>query len=311
MDLTQLKYFLEVAKKENMTAAAEALYISQPSLSNSIARLEKELGYPLFDRSRGHSIQLNAYGKAFLHRAANALREIESGLKEMEEISEGEDLNIRISVSIHDLLPYFLGDYVKLYSEDRIVQYYHTPDKALQSLLQGETDMILTWEEMTDAHVRWEPLFEDDTFLIVSEEHPLASRTEVTLAELAGEKFIINNTIHGYQEMIEQHCREAGFTPNTVYQGNDPLTASMMLNLNRGIALQPAHSVILYSSSMQFMLHTKHLRITEPDLKQTVGIATLQGQYMPAASARFYRYIKEQLSTIGGRLEFDALQKEQ
>ena len=210
-------------------------------------------------------------------------------------------------MSIHDLLPYFLGDYVKLYQEDRIIQSYQTTEAAVKSLLQGEVDLVLTWEKIEDVHVRWEPLFDDDTFLVVSENHPLASRPEAKLADLSGENFIINTTIHGYKETMEAHCRAAGFTPNFVYQGNDPLTASMMLKLNRGISLQPAHSVILYASSMQYMLHTRHLRITEPDLKQTVGIATLQGQYMPTASRRFYHYIKEQLSSIGERLEFDAL----
>ena len=109
MDLTQLNYFLEVAKRGNMTEAAEALYISQPSLSNSIARLEKELGYSLFERSRGHKIQVSACGEAFLHRAAKALREIESGMKEMEEISRGEDLNIRIPCPFMICFPIFSG----------------------------------------------------------------------------------------------------------------------------------------------------------------------------------------------------------
>ncbi len=67
MELLQLKYFQTVARLEHMTKAAEELHIAQPSLSKTIARLEKDLGVPLFDR-QGRQITLNSFGKVFLKR---------------------------------------------------------------------------------------------------------------------------------------------------------------------------------------------------------------------------------------------------
>src|SRR5690349_12115287 len=85
MELQQLKYFQTVARLQHFTRAAEELYISQPSLSRSIARLEEELGAPLFDRE-GRQVRLNRLGQTFLKRVERVFNELEVGQRELQDL---------------------------------------------------------------------------------------------------------------------------------------------------------------------------------------------------------------------------------
>lgn len=86
MELLQLKYFQTVARLEHMTKAAEELHIAQPSLSKTIARLEKDLGVPLFDR-QGRQITLNPFGKVFLKRVERIFHELSEGEREIKDLA--------------------------------------------------------------------------------------------------------------------------------------------------------------------------------------------------------------------------------
>src|SRR5260370_36108688 len=87
MDLLQLRYFRIVARLEHMTQAAQELYISQSSLSKTIAHLERELGVSLFNR-QGRQIQLNQYGKAFLRRGGQGFSSFGGGQREPADLSK-------------------------------------------------------------------------------------------------------------------------------------------------------------------------------------------------------------------------------
>ncbi len=87
MDLLQIKYFQTVANMQHMTRAADVLQIAQPALSSMIAKLEADLGVPLFNRT-GRNIILNEYGKTFLKRANRILKEVDEGRQEISDLSE-------------------------------------------------------------------------------------------------------------------------------------------------------------------------------------------------------------------------------
>lgn len=86
MELLQLHYFQTVARMEHMTKAAKELRIAQPALSKTIARLEEDLGVPLFDR-QSRQIKLNSFGKAFLKSVDTALSALEEGRREVSDLA--------------------------------------------------------------------------------------------------------------------------------------------------------------------------------------------------------------------------------
>jgi len=98
MNISQLRYFTTVAQLENVSKAADLLYMSQSSLSKNIAKLEEELGMPLFDRN-GKKIALNPLGERFLECCNLLLRELDMALEDMEQLSCGTDNRIKICVA--------------------------------------------------------------------------------------------------------------------------------------------------------------------------------------------------------------------
>lgn len=111
MELLQLKYFQVVARLENVTRAAEELRIAQPSLSKTIARLEKSVGVPLFER-KGKRIRLNQFGKTFLKRVNRSFLELEEGQREITELSGLERGSITVGATTSRLLPSLLSEYL-------------------------------------------------------------------------------------------------------------------------------------------------------------------------------------------------------
>ena len=102
MDLTQLQYFRTVARLENVTKAARELYVSQPTLSQSIARLEESLGTPLFDRQKG-KLHLNEAGRIFLERVDRAFVEIDNGVNELLDYRTNHQNRIVLASSMVDV----------------------------------------------------------------------------------------------------------------------------------------------------------------------------------------------------------------
>lgn len=111
MELLQLRYFQKVARMENMTKAAEALHIAQPSLSKTISRLEEQLGVQLFERN-GKRIRLNKLGAHFLGRVENALRELEDGVREVRDLREQEEGSVSIGSATAKMLPSLIKAYL-------------------------------------------------------------------------------------------------------------------------------------------------------------------------------------------------------
>ena len=176
MDLLQLRYFQVVARREHMTQAAKELSIAQPSLSQTIARLEEEVGTPLFDR-QGRQIRLNQFGRAFLRRVERIFTELEDGRREIEDLSGLERGRIAFSVFntpfLPDLLRAFLVDQPRV-NFRLLLQ--HSSLEAQQQLERSEIDICITTPPISLPGIRWQPLFTEEILLMVPRDHWLAGR---------------------------------------------------------------------------------------------------------------------------------------
>jgi DNA-binding transcriptional LysR family regulator len=112
MDLLQLHYFQTVARLEHVTRAAEERRVAQPALSKTIARLEAELGVPLFDR-RGRRVALNAGGRAFLRHVHRVFREVEDGRQELADLAGLARGTVTVAATTLRLLPDLLGAFLE------------------------------------------------------------------------------------------------------------------------------------------------------------------------------------------------------
>lgn len=188
MNIAQIRYFVTAAQFQNLSKAAEALHLSQPSLSRSIAKLEAELGVPLFART-GKKIALSEPGRRFLDHARTMLRDLDNTLIELREMAAGSAT--RLSIGIYDadsVATECLASFARLHPE---VEY------DLNCSLEGEEpldinkyDMLVYPDDTRFEKFRGIPLRDEPYLLAVPKEHPLAERAVALPRELEGLPFV-------------------------------------------------------------------------------------------------------------------------
>ncbi|MFL0363873.1 LysR family transcriptional regulator [Bacillus sp. PK3_68] len=267
MQLTQLEYFLVVARFEHMSKAALELEISQSSLSKTIARLEDDIGVPLFDR-KGKSIRLNEYGRIFYEKAEKALADLQAAKLEIQELANIREDSVTINVMNSKLLPKLFFDFYKKRPNVKFHQYL-LPDKlAQQKLISGEIDLMIVIHPIVDRRIEWVPLFTEEVFLVVPRNHPLAAKESVSLIEAKEELFILSETGQSFRTTENRIFEKAGFTPRIAFEGEDLSVILQLVNEGKGI------SFIFKNSFLDVYLdNVKILKISNPDCFQTVGIA--------------------------------------
>jgi DNA-binding transcriptional LysR family regulator len=292
MDLLQLEYFRTVAKYEHMTRAAEELHIAQPTLSKVIARLEEDLGVALFDRI-GRQIKLNQYGKAFLYYIEKMFLEIEDGKRHLHDMLGNE--NSVISISFNNLYPFskLLAGYLKLYPHTSIRQTIGSTQVMQQQLHSGAIDFCISSPPVEGDGIQSIPLFTEEVFLIVPHRHKFANRSSINLSEAADEPFIALKEGFGIRDLTESFCRQAGFTPNVVFESDVAINLIDMVNFNLGIALLPILEWSDFPTNIPVSLH-----IQEPVCNRTNALSYLQGRYLSEAAKQFKDYLIDYFKRI-------------
>jgi DNA-binding transcriptional LysR family regulator len=221
MQLYQLEQFSVLARCEHMTLAAEMLHISQPALSQSISRLEKELGVPLFDR-QGRKIYLNNFGHEFLKRVEAVFCELDDGRKILDDMKEAGANRIRVT----DLsCPFLAGNLFRLYlaQHSGTALEYRILDAqtAKHTLRNGESDFLLSTVHPEDVDFNCEPLGQLCLELLIPEEHPLANQSTISLDECRHLHFVGPDRFSELRQFFEHLCYTKGFCPRFSYESND------------------------------------------------------------------------------------------
>ncbi|MEO3944030.1 LysR family transcriptional regulator [Gorillibacterium sp. CAU 1737] len=286
MEWQQLEYFETVARLQHMTMAAEALSISQPALSRSIARLEHELGVPLFERS-GRSIQLNRYGKLFLDRVHRIMREYQEGVKELEGLVHPDHGEVSLGF-LHTLgyehIPWLIAEFQR---ENPYIQFQlheHSTPRLLQQLEDGIIDLCMASPRDNAAHVRWEELWQDELCVIVPKGHPLARKENILLSDIKNEPFIPFKKGFGMRHITDELCRQAGFEPTIAFQGDEVTTIEGFVAAGLGVAIVPNQKSL--NREAVAVLPVKH-----PVCRRRIGIAWVEGRYLPPAAEKFLRFV--------------------
>ncbi|MCH5583965.1 LysR family transcriptional regulator [Shimazuella sp. AN120528] len=239
MDLLHFTYFQKVAQMEHMTKAARELRIAQPALSAVIARLEADLGVPLFDR-QGRQIKLNVYGKAYLNKVESALRMLEEGRREVAELAGLEHGSVVVAATTLNRLSKLLGDFLSLYPEVqfRIIQ-SSTENAKIQLIEDGQIDFSFSYQPYEKPSFRSFPLMKEEIMLAVPPNHPFREYTSIPLLEAAEESFISLKKGYGFREITDLYCQEAGFTPKMVVECDEPAAISKLVKAGLGVAFLP------------------------------------------------------------------------
>lgn len=240
MELDQLRYFLEVADRGNFTRAAENLMISQPALSRSIQKLEDELGQPVFER-KTRSVSLTDAGALLQARAQQVLAIIEDTKAEITD--DGETGRIRIG-AIPTIAPFFLPDLLRQFSEEfpkaTVIVQENTTDNLLKSCTQGEIDLAVLALPIPAKYLEVEELFDEELFLVLPPEHPLAEKKTIRLSDVEPLPFVLLAEAHCLSDNIISFCRQRSFQPVAVEKTSQLAMVQELVSLSHGISMIPA-----------------------------------------------------------------------
>lgn len=298
MDFLQLEYFLEVARVGSMTTAANLLHVAQSSISRSIARLEEELGVPLFERS-GRGISLNDYGRAFYDRAEIILRELNEGERQLKGMRDQYIGRISIATcaarQINPLMTQYIADHPDvLFRQYRITDMHEIKAK----LDMGTLDFALTYGALPDPEYQWEPLIQEEYFILMPEKHRLSQAPSIQITDLAGEHLLMNNVDN--PDFFEQQCALLGFTPIFTFIGSEYEVIGPMTEQGLGISI--ISTLSLYD--LKKMLPMEHLaRIRSAKIKgdafrRTLGVLYRKHHYLSPAAKQFYHQLVEYFKVI-------------
>jgi LysR family hydrogen peroxide-inducible transcriptional activator len=242
MEMHQLRYFVAVAQTGSFSRAAEQCYVTQPSLSQQIQKLERGLGQRLFERLGRHAALTDA-GRFLLDRALailTAAEDAERRLRDADESQEGR-LSVGVLPTIAPyLLPVVLGRFLKHHPRVELTIHEDVTRQLLTAVAAGELDLALVALPVNSDRVQAEPLFSEPLFLALPRTHRLARRRRVTLDDCAEEPFILLNEMHCLGEQVLSFCRAHGCQPRIACRSAQITTVQALIAMNQGVSLLPA-----------------------------------------------------------------------
>ncbi len=221
--MTQLRYFVTIARLENISQAAELLHLSQSSLSKSLASLEEELGLPLFHRN-GRRLTLNPAGERLLEFSTMALRELDYAVDDMRLLSAGAETRIRIGAAgMSDSLAECLAAFREI-SPGAEFELTGSIERT-ERLDINEFDMLIYPAERKYGKLTGYPLYEERYLLAAAARHPLAAKPALRPKALDGQDVVFLRGGHAAEEYPFQICgalalrfRSVSFTDSREFQ---------------------------------------------------------------------------------------------
>lgn len=245
MDLRHLRYFVAIADTRHFTRAAEQLGISQPPLSIQIKQLEREIGHPLFYRSRS-GVELTDAGHALLPKARSLIAAAVEAIEIARRGARGEVGELRLGLSgsttfhpaIPDLIRRFRAQYPAIEVKVREAQ----SAILVEELLDDRLDVALVLEPLVPSpELRAQELLSAPLAVALRQDHPLAANKVIALAALALEPFVLlpRSLGPGWHDLVTAACRDAGFSPRTVQDCTRTTSAVHFVAAGLGVTLVP------------------------------------------------------------------------
>ncbi|RKD26788.1 transcriptional regulator [Ammoniphilus oxalaticus] len=290
MELRQLRYALMLAEEKNFSRAAEKLHLAQPSLSQQIIKLEKELSVSLFERRPG-SLQLTYAGKRFIDQASRIIDQVEQLKQEMMDVAESKKGQLVIGslpITGARLLPQALQQFQHDFPGIELVL-VEEPTAQLESLTaRGQTDFSLLSLPLHEQGLDFIPVLEEDILLAVPPQHRFGTLKEAKLADCQDEPFILLKKGQGFRQIAAQLCQQVGFEPQAIFETTNIETLQSLVASGMGIGLIPK----MVTRSEHATLRPIYLPISDIQARRTLVLAYKKGRYLSKAGEQFISLMK-------------------
>ena len=247
MTLTELKYIVAVAREKHFGKAADACYVSQPTLSVAIKKLEEELEVKLFERSASE-VSVTPLGEEIVRQAQMVLEQA-AGIKEIAKRGKDPLAGALTLGVIYTIGPYLLPDLVRKAIERTpqmpLMLQENFTVKLLEMLRTGEIDCAIMAEPFPDTGLAVAPLYDEPFMAAVPSNHPLAARDSITSQDLKQETMLLLGAGHCFRDHVLEVCPEfARFSSNAEgirksFEGSSLETIKHMVAAGMGVTLVP------------------------------------------------------------------------
>ena len=251
MTLTELKYIVAVARERHFGKAADACFVSQPTLSVAIKKLEEELDVKLFERSAG-DIAVTPLGEEIVRQAQSVLEQA-AAIKDI--AKRGQDplagpLTLGVIYTIAPyLLPELVRNVIARTPQMPLMLQENFTVKLMEMLRNGEIDCAILAEPFPDAGLAVAPLYDEPFFAAIPSTHPLAAQESVTADMLKRETMLLLGNGHCFRDHVLEVCPEfARFSSDAEgirrsFEGSSLETIKHMVAAGMGVTLVPRLSV--------------------------------------------------------------------
>ena len=274
-----------VGRMGNLTRAAEALGVPQPTASRRLTALAERVGVPL-TMPDGRGIRLTRVSTLLATAAERALAELETGVRQVrEEIEPGRGHVVLGFLHLlgRSLVPELLSGFRDEHPHVRFGLFQGSRADVLARLHDGAVDLALvaplpTGDESLAGHI----LAEQDLMLSVPTSHRLANRRQVRVTELADEDFVMLERGYGVRQITDELCATAGFRPRITFEGQESDTVRGLVAAGLGVALLP-RSEPSPPGVVELPLH--------PQATRSIGLAWRDGQRLTPAATAFREFV--------------------
>lgn len=214
MTITQLQYVLAVAEHKNFTLAAEKCFVTQPTLSMQIQKIEEELKVLIFDRTK-KPIQLTDIGQKIVNQAKNIVIEA-NRIKEIVEHQKGfigGEFRLGIIPTIMPtLLPMFLNNFIKKYPKVKLIIEELNTDEIIIRLKNGKLDAAIAATPLEDENIKEIVLYFEPFMAYIPETHSISHKSEIEISDLNIEEILLLQDGHCFRDGILNLCKNTNNT---------------------------------------------------------------------------------------------------
>ena len=296
MNLNHLYYFATLAKEEHYTKAAQKLSITQPSLSNAISLIEKELGTYLFEK-KGRNVALTKNGRVFLEYVEKTLESLEQGIKKTKFLTSETggiiDLGYIYTFGLKDiprLVTKFLDE-----NKDKNFKFTlsdgNTSD-IIKGLKNEDYDIGFCSKVEKEDEIEFIKVKEEELVLITSKNHPLANEKIVDLKDTIEYEYVAFKKDSGLRPFIDNMFKEINEKQKIIYEVEKDESLAGLVEANFGIGIVPNIPILKY-------LDISIIKIKNPKYTRNIYMAKVKNKYMPPAIHEFSKFIRKQYKIKG------------
>lgn len=287
MEFHQLRYVCAIAETGSFSRAADHCHITQPSLSQQVLKLEKELGAKLFDRL-GRSVRVTEAGRDFLPHARSVLHQMEAaraGVADKSTEVRGSIVAGAIPTVMPYLMPRRAANFSKRYPEARLRIVEETTPNLVESLRNLSLDLAILALPLRHKEFDLFPLLTEPLFAALPKDHPRAAAKSLALKDLRGESFVMLRDGHCFRGLSITICARARISPRIGFESDQFSSLLGMVAAGAGVALVPEMAV-------DRTVGCRYVRLSDTRATRTVVAAVLRGRSFSRVQQAFLAEMK-------------------